>query len=112
MRIVIPVFPDLQMLDVTGPMEVFSIATRLGYASYEISVVARDEAPLPASSGLRIVPDGGLTRGDIDTLIVPGGQSTRQAVEDERLVAWIGRASKRARRTASVCTGAFLLAEA
>jgi transcriptional regulator GlxA family with amidase domain len=113
-RVVILAFPGLQMLDLTGPMEVFSIATRLGHAAYEPVVVARDEAPLPASSGLRLVPDGGLkrARGPIDTLIVPGGQGTRLALEDERLVRWIGRAAGRARRTASVCTGAFLLAEA
>ena len=66
------------------------------------------------SSGLTLVPDGALEEGPrtIDTLIVPGGDGTRAAVHDEALLAWIADASARARRTASVCTGAFLLAAA
>jgi transcriptional regulator GlxA family with amidase domain len=112
-RILIAAFPGVQMLDVTGPMEVFSIATRLGHASYELSVVARDEAPLPASSGLRLVPDSGLKNvRDVDTLVIPGGQGTRDAMNDEALIRWIQRTAKRTRRVTSVCTGAFLLAEA
>jgi transcriptional regulator GlxA family with amidase domain len=60
------------------------------------------------------VPHGrfGGVRGPIDTLVVPGGLGTREAVADARLVRWIGRAAARSRRVASVCTGAFLLAEA
>jgi transcriptional regulator GlxA family with amidase domain len=112
-RILLAAFPGVQMLDVTGPMEVFSIATRQGHASYELSVVARDEAPLPASSGLRLLPDGGLRNvRDLDTLLIPGGQGTREALKDEALIRWIQRTAKRARRVTSVCTGAFLLAEA
>jgi transcriptional regulator GlxA family with amidase domain len=112
-RVLIAAFPGVQMLDITGPMEVFSIATRLGHAPYELAVVARDEAPLPASSGLRLVPNGGLRNvREADTLLIPGGQGTRQALEDEVLIRWIQRTAKRSRRVTSVCTGAFLLAEA
>jgi transcriptional regulator GlxA family with amidase domain len=113
-RVLIAAFSGVQMLDITGPMEVFSIATRQGHASYELAVVARDEAPLPASSGLRLVPDGGLknVRGEIDTLVIPGGQGTRDAMTDEALIAWIQRTAPKSRRVTSVCTGAFLLAEA
>jgi transcriptional regulator GlxA family with amidase domain len=112
-RVVVLAFPGVQMLDVTGPAEVFSIATRLGHASYELAVVARDEAPVPASSGLRLVPDGGLKPlREVDTLVIPGGEGTREAYRDEALVNWIRRAAKRSRRVTSVCTGAFLLAKA
>ena len=48
----------------------------------------------------------------MDTLVIPGGQGTRQALEDEALINWIRRAAKRSRRVTSVCTGAFVLAEA
>ena len=53
-----------------------------------------------------------LDRGPIDTLVVPGGQGTRAAAQDEKLIAWIRSAAKRSRRVTSVCTGAFLLAAA
>lgn len=112
-RVLIAAFPGVQMLDVTGPAEVFSIATRLGAHRYEISVVARDEAPLPASSGLRLVPHGGLKNvREADTLLIPGGEGTREAMRDEALLRWIQRTAERSRRVTSVCTGAFLLAEA
>ena len=113
-RVVVLAFPGVQMLDVTGPAEVFSIATRLGAHPYEIAVVGGDGSPLPASSGLRLVPHQSLkgNRGSIDTLVVPGGEGTREAHRDEALIRWIRRAARRSRRVTSVCTGAFLLAEA
>jgi transcriptional regulator GlxA family with amidase domain len=116
-RVMILAFPGVQALDVTGPLEVFSIATRLGDAAaprYGVSVVARRAGPVPTSSGLALVAQRGLGQatGRLDTLIVAGGLGTREAKRDARLVRWIGRTAGRARRVASVCTGAFLLAEA
>lgn len=80
--------------------------------SYESLTLSLQGQPLRTSSGLTIVPDGRLddVPSSIDTLIVPGGEGTRTAVHDERLLDWIVAASSCARRTASVCTGAFLLA--
>jgi transcriptional regulator GlxA family with amidase domain len=119
-RIVIPVFPGFQSLDLAGPVEVFSGAQRLLDADgstegrYEISILSADGAPMSSSSGLTLVPGGMLAQAPraIDTLIVPGGEGTRAAVRDESLIGWIRDASARSRRTASVCTGAFLLAGA
>jgi transcriptional regulator GlxA family with amidase domain len=113
-------FPDAQILDVTGPLEVFAIATRLlgetrrtgpGYA---VEVVAARSGPLRMSSGLEVTASRALreVRGGIDTLLVAGGEGIRQAVRDRTTVAWIRRAAGRARRVGSVCSGAFLLAEA
>ncbi len=51
-------------------------------------------------------------RGGIDTLIVPGGRGARRATSDEQVIAWLRGAARRSRRVASVCTGAFLLAQA
>ena len=113
-RIVFVLFPGVQSLDVTGPLEVFAAVQRMGdgVAGYELLTLSLDGKPLRTSSGLTIVPDGRLddAPSSIDTLIVPGGEGTRTAVRDERLLDWIADASSRARRTASVCTGAFLLA--
>jgi transcriptional regulator GlxA family with amidase domain len=105
---------------VTGPLEVFAGAHSLIEADgrpergYEIRVVSRDGAPLRTSSGLTLTPHAGLRHapGEIDTLIVAGGRGCRQAAADGALVDWISQAAATARRTASVCTGAFLLARA
>jgi len=113
-RILIPVFPNVQALDVVGPAEVFSLGTRLGQHEYALELVATSEAAVQASSGMQHVPDRtvGRTRGSVDTLVIPGGEGTRAALNDTALIGWVGRMAARARRVASVCTGAFLLAEA
>jgi transcriptional regulator GlxA family with amidase domain len=119
-QVVIALFAGVQSLDVTGPLEVFAGARRLleslGGAGrdYEIRTLSADGAPLRTSSGLTIVPDGRLDEAPakLDTLIVPGGRGAREAGADEELIAWISATAARSRRTASVCTGAFLLAAA
>ena len=119
-QIVIVAFPGVQSLDVTGPLEVFAGAQRLievtGRADrgYEARIVSRDGAPLRTSSGLLVTPDASLRDAPtaIDTLIVAGGEGSRQAAADSVLIDWIAHASSAARRTVSVCIGAFLLARA
>jgi transcriptional regulator GlxA family with amidase domain len=65
-------------------------------------------------SGLTLVPDGDLAsvHGPIDTLVVAGGIGTVEALADHRLITWLADAAGRSRRVTSVCSGAFLLAEA
>jgi transcriptional regulator GlxA family with amidase domain len=119
-QVVIVVFEGVQSLDVTGPMEVFSAAQQLIAASgrrergYRVTVASNDGAPFETSSGLQIVPAAGLaqTSGEIDTLIVAGGPGSGKASADTELLAWLTWAAPRARRVASVCTGAFVLAAA
>jgi transcriptional regulator GlxA family with amidase domain len=114
-KIVIVAFPGVQTLDVTGPAEVFSTADRLrDGGEYAVEVVASAPGPLTAGSGLQLVPNRTLpgVRGPIDTLLVAGGTGVAEAEDDERLIRWLRAAAPRARRVASVCTGAFLLARA
>jgi transcriptional regulator GlxA family with amidase domain len=113
-RVVILAFEGAQTLDVTGPFEVFSIASRLAEGGYEVEVVAPTGDAIRTGSGLGIVPDRAIAavRGAIDTLVIAGGEGVRRAAEDERVVRWVGRAAARSRRVASVCSGAFLLAAA
>ena len=114
-RIAILAFDGVQNLDVTGPFEVFSTADRLrGGGEYSVEIVAPHKGPVRTGSGLTIVPDRATAgvRGPIDTLVVAGGTGVLEAMKDERLVAWIKRTATRARRVTSVCSGAFLLAEA
>ena len=112
-RILLVAFPGVQMLDVTGPAEVFSMADRLsGGGAYSVELASVDGRPLASSSGLRLVPDRPLSacRGRMDTLVVAGGAGVPAALEGEDLVRWIERAAPRFRRVTSVCNGAFLLA--
>ncbi len=118
--IAIVAYQGVQSLDVTGPLEVFAGAQRLVEATgrrdrgYQVQVLSRDGRPLLTSSGLSLTPHARLPRapGSIDTLIVAGGPGHAEAADDAALLAWIVRAASSARRTASVCTGAFLLARA
>ncbi len=119
-QVAILAFPEVQSLDVTGPLEVFAGAQTLIEAlsrddhGYEVSILSDDGAPLRTSSGLQIIPHGSFseTPRRLDTLIVAGGYGSHAASKDPATLEWIASASKRARRTASVCTGAFLLAAA
>jgi transcriptional regulator GlxA family with amidase domain len=112
-RVLIVAFPGVQTLDVTGPAEVLRAATKIHPPGYEVTVVAPEDGPLKTST-VTLVPDLPLDacRFPIDTLIVAGGTGTRRAEEDEHLIDWLREAAGRARRVASVCTGAFLLARA
>ena len=117
-EVAILIYAGVQSLDVTGPLEVFAAADALirrtdrGERGYNVRVLASEPGPVTSSSGLAIAPHGVLAGAParLDTLIVPGGSGHRQAAGDPELVAWIRTRSLGARRTASVCTGAFLLA--
>jgi transcriptional regulator GlxA family with amidase domain len=119
-NVVIVVFPGVQSLDVTGPLEVFTGAQQVldahgrGERGYEVSVVSRDGKPLRTSSGLTLVPDAAIKHAprSVHTLIVAGGAGTQAAIEDDELIEWVSRTATRAERTAAVCTGAFLVARA
>jgi transcriptional regulator GlxA family with amidase domain len=116
-RVWVLAFPDAQVLDVTGPWEVFAIANRVGNPRtprYALSLVAPAAGAFATSGGLSLLAHRSLAEatGPVDTLIVAGGLGTRPGHRDPRLIPWIQRTARRARRVASVCSGAFLLAEA
>jgi transcriptional regulator GlxA family with amidase domain len=119
-QVAILVYPGVQSLDFAGPLEVFAGAQRLIEGSgrtergYEVKLLSIDGRPLETSSGLKVTPHASLASAPrkIDTLIVAGGYGSREAAADSTLLEWISQTSACARRTASVCTGAFLLAAA
>ena len=120
-RVAMVTFADAQILDVVGPLEVFSRAGRLvsdegrrGPSPYSVEILARRAGPVVASSGIALVASRSYRalRGGIDTLFVGGGIGVEAALADRALIRWLQRMSKRVVRLASVCTGAFLLAEA
>lgn len=106
-------FDGVQSLDVTGPWEVLHTAGRIAGSLPDLRLLSLDGAAVVTESGLRLEVDGALDSvEELDTLIVAGGTGTRRAVEDVELIDAIARLTGAARRTAAVCTGAFLLAEA
>jgi transcriptional regulator GlxA family with amidase domain len=110
--VVIVVFDDVQILDVTGPLEVLTSAARLLSIRYDVRVAASSGGMVGSTSGLAIaVSDIARVRGPIDTLLVAGGDGVVTAAADASLIHHIRRLARTARRVASVCTGAFLLAE-
>ncbi|MFC7307814.1 GlxA family transcriptional regulator [Streptomyces monticola] len=121
-RVVIAVFPDVDLLDVTGPAEVFALANREsgGRTRYEVRLAGpgRGGEAVATSAGVRIVTDLGFADvgTEVDTLLVPGAvdmdsDGPRPRI-DPRIVDWIKETAPHARRIASVCVGAHLLAAA
>ncbi|MGR9117204.1 MAG: GlxA family transcriptional regulator [Gammaproteobacteria bacterium] len=127
-KIGIVLYPLAEVLDITGPFEVFSFASismqRSGLSDtpvYQIEIFAEKPGPVSTLSGLEIVATRSYLEAcdDIDTLFIPGGDVTSETATDNQasvltntiLLDWIGSMTYKVRRLASVCSGAFLLAQ-
>jgi len=110
-RIAFVVFPDFQLLDAAGPIAAFEIAGRHQPGVYELAVLAPDAGGVASSSGVKMTAEA-LDDAPIDTIVIAGGDGTRSLPELARIVDWLKRVAPRARRVTSVCSGAYLLAEA
>jgi transcriptional regulator GlxA family with amidase domain len=111
--VVILAYEGVQLLDVTGPIEVFEAARERG-ARYRVLVASPDGGDILAGSRTRLGADRAFAElpPRIDTLVVPGAPDWRTVVADAQLLAFVADAARRSRRTASVCAGAFVLAAA
>jgi len=111
-------FPEVEVLDFAGPFEVFSVASRMArrdqgieHAAFEIQTIAASRAPLRARHGLDVVPTADFdSHAPLDLLVVPGGV-IEQPLGDAPTLDWLSVQAQRLELLASVCTGAFLLAE-
>jgi transcriptional regulator GlxA family with amidase domain len=113
--VAILLFPDVEVLDFAGPFEVFSVASRIHrgteHRPFRVSTVAAERMPVPARHGLPVIANYTFEeQARADVLIVAGG-IVDQPLGDPKTLAWLSAASKEAALTASVCTGAFLLAK-
>lgn len=119
-RVVIAVFPDVDLLDVTGPAEVFALANREtgGRAGYQVRLAGPVAGAVRTSAGVRLLTDLAFDEvgGEVDTLLVPGAVDMADtgpvARIDDTVVAWVKQTAPHARRVASVCVGAHVLAAA
>ncbi len=116
-QILIVAFAPAQMLDITGPLEVFTVANDLAVAEgraapYRVSLAAPVAGPLATTSGVDIVASAGVYDAAlaVDTLLLAGGRGARMAADDQPLVAALAQLCAVAGRVGSICTGAFPLA--
>lgn len=103
------IFPGFQLLDAAGPISVFEIASRNAPDAYSLTVLAPDGGQVASSSGVALSASP-LDAGPYDTVMIVGGDGTRALPELNRIVTWVR--SVETRRPTSVCSGAYLLAEA
>ena len=108
--VVFIVFPQFKLLDIAGPLQVFTDALQEGKPPYEISVVSLEGGDVATDTILPITTEAAnrwLNR-DINTFIVAGGQGARPASSDAALLATVKQLAARSERVGSVCTGAFV----
>lgn len=113
-------FPNVEILDFAGPLEVFSSAAANGNlpgGSTErlcnVFTMAESADPIRCNNPLTVTPDYTLADcPNMDILLVPGGRGTRPAMDRTELIDWIRARAGQAELTTSVCTGSFLLAKA
>lgn len=108
--------PGVQLLDISGPLDVFAEANaQVGREAYRLLVAAAEPAPLRSSSGVRLMPDRVIGRDfddRIDTLLVAGCPNAMEVPADGVVLDWLRQRAPTVRRYGSVCSGAFFLAAA
>lgn len=113
------IFDEVEVLDLCGPFEVFSVARpveaeRQGdeHKLFHVLTIAERDQVVSCRGGLLVQPHATIEQHPpLDILVVPGGQGTRRERHNTRLLDWLGQQDQHTQLTTSVCTGAFLLAE-
>jgi len=104
------IHPGFQLLDVAGPAAAFELAEHYQPGSYRLEMLAPGGGEIESSSGMRLSARALTAKEKLDTAIISGGEIIRSLAAAQEIVAWLRAAN--VRRTASVCTGAYFLAEA
>lgn len=106
------IFPGFQLLDAAGPLGAFEAANDCVPNSYRLDILSLDGGLVPSSGGARLLSAPLSAAEAPDTLLIAGGTGVDAASECSLTLAWVIRQARVARRTASVCSGAWLLASA
>lgn len=117
-KIGILIYPEAEVLDITGPHEVFSMVSGFQQqyqlsTPYEVFLISNSLKPVKMSSGMKLQPDYRFEDCPLplDTLIIPGAETIEQALKKPALLDWIEQQASETSRLVSICTGAFFLAE-
>lgn len=110
LMIAILIFPGFQILDAAGPIAAFEIAARLSGRKPDIRVIAANPGPVRSSSGVEMFARAFPKT--LDMLMIAGGDGTLNAVRCDATRAFVKATARRGIRVASVCSGAYVLAEA
>ncbi len=112
-KVVIVGFPGVQGLDVVGPHDAFTGASLMTGGGYDVAVASTAGRPVTTATGLAFMATPLPNPDDrIDTVVLPGGSGVDAARSEPELMGWIKAVAGNARRIVTVCTGAFLAAEA
>lgn len=110
------IFDEVEVLDFAGPFEVFGVARAADDPEtplFHVYTVAAEQRPIRARNGLLVMPNYRLELAPKpDIILVPGGRGVREAMLDPLLIDWVKAQSQEAELTLSVCTGAWMLAQA
>ena len=109
------IFNDVEVLDFTGPFEVFSTTRKQAGSEeqylYSVCLIGPTDDAIMTRGGMEVKPHFPInSHPQLDQLIVPGGYGTRPLMHDESVINWLGSFDPRSTRLASVCTGSLLLA--
>ena len=106
-------FPRVEELDFVGPFEVLSYINKIRPESTKVMLIAETAEPVEAFNGMKIIPDVTMENcPQLDILVVPGGKGRYAAMKNSTIQKFIQQQAQKAKYITSVCTGAFLLAEA
>ncbi|TVZ37204.1 DJ-1/PfpI family protein [Alteromonadaceae bacterium 2753L.S.0a.02] len=113
LNVAIYIYPDAEVLDFSGPFEVFSTANRVApELCFEVFLVAQTAELVTARGGYQLMPHFDFSNHpSIDLLLVVGGVHNEQ-LQNPVVMSWVSETAARAKLVASVCTGAFILAKA
>jgi transcriptional regulator GlxA family with amidase domain len=109
-RVAFLIFPNFQLLDAAGPISAFEIAERYRPGSYELRLIAPKAGPVASTSGITLNAMAMGRAPAIDTLVISGGEGTRPAAVEPRILKFVAACGAASRRVASVCSGAYILA--
>jgi transcriptional regulator GlxA family with amidase domain len=113
MKVGILLFNEVEVLDFAGPFEVFSVTNRENEKLFEVITIGETGELISARNGLKILPKASFKdKLDLDILIIPGGYgASHTEIKNKSVIEWIRDQKNKVKIIASVCTGAYLLAE-
>ncbi|WP_163410814.1 DJ-1/PfpI family protein [Flavobacterium ajazii] len=114
LKVGIFIFNEVEVLDFAGPFEVFSLAEKDNEKLFKVITISENGEMITTRNGLKVQPDASFEQNpDIDILIIPGGYGAEEIeIKNKKVLEWIKTQNEKVQILASVCTGAFLLAEA